>query len=142
MIIGQYPSKVDKNRRVAVPKQFRKELGKKFIISKWYEKCLVLVSSENFEELLNKVTGKMEMITSPVRDTDRFILGSAFEMSGDSQGRIVIPSVLSDFAKIKKNIVFLGLGNRVEMWGLTEWEKREQYIASHAESLVETMAKS
>src|SRR3989344_2224935 len=109
MLIGQYPSVLSKARRVAVPVSFRKELGKNFIISKWYEKCLVLLSKDKFDDLLNRITGKVEFITSPVRDTDRFILGSAYELSTDAQGRVVVPEVLTDFAKLKEEVIFLGL---------------------------------
>jgi MraZ protein len=141
MIIGQYISNVSKSRRVAVPKQFRKELGERFVIAKWYEKCLVLVSKNNWRELHSRLSGQTRVLTTPVRDTDRFILGSAYEAKSDAQGRIVLPKPLSDYARIGAEALFLGLGDRVEIWERKEWEKRELYIATHAAGMLESIAK-
>ena len=142
MLIGQYETTLSQKRRVAIPKAFRKVLGKKFIAAKWYEGCLVLVSQDDWQELLNRLTGKKGMITTPVRDTDRFILGSAFELEPDGQGRVIVPALLADYASLKEEIVFLGLGDRAEIWAKSEWKKREGYVASHAAEFVEKMAEN
>jgi MraZ protein len=142
MLIGQYETTLSLKRRVAIPKAFRKVLGKKFIVAKWYEGCLVLVGQEDWQELLNRLTGKKGVITAPVRDTDRFILGSAFEVEPDGQGRVIIPSLLSEYANLKDDIVFIGLGDRVEIWSKADWKKRESYVASHAAEFVEKMAEN
>lgn len=140
MLIGQYETTLSPKRRVAIPSNFRRELGKRFIAAKWYEGCLVLVSQEDWQELLNRLTGKKGIITAPVRDTDRFIMGSAFELEPDSQGRVIIPALLANYANLEDNIVFIGLGDRVEVWTKSEWEKREGFVASHAAEFVEKMA--
>ena len=100
----------------------------------------MIVGQEEWSLLMNKLTGRSEIITQPVRDTDRFILGSAFEVELDDQGRMVIPKSLRDYAGLTSDVVFLGLGNRVEIWDKSVWEKREEYIQEHAEELVEKLA--
>src|SRR3989344_543197 len=129
MLLGQYQSVLGDKRRLAIPKKFVRELGNRIILAKWYEKCLVVVSEGNWSELLTKLTSKIDIITSPVRDTERFVLGSAYESSPDSQGRVVIPDSLVKYADLKKNVVFLGLGSRVEIWNEDEWLKKETLIA-------------
>jgi MraZ protein len=141
MLLGNYTTNIKADRRIAIPKKFRQTLGNKFIIAKWYENCLVLVSEKKWIDLLNKLTGKMNTITQPVRDTDRFILGSAFELAPDDQGRVIIPEPLRDYAKFKQSIIFLGLGDRVEIWDKGIWQKREEYIALHAAEMIEKIAK-
>lgn len=141
MVIGQFISNVSKARRVAVPKKFRKELGDRFVITKWYEKCLVLVSRNNWQNLLDRLTGQSRALTSPVRDTDRFLMAGAYEAKCDTQGRIVLPKNLSDYARITTEALFLGLGDRVEIWEKKEWEKRELYVATHAAGMLESIAK-
>jgi MraZ protein len=140
MLIGQYETTLSAKRRIAIPSNFRRELGKRFIAAKWYEGCLVLVSQDDWQELLNRLTGKKGIITAPVRDTDRFILGSAFELEPDSQGRVIIPALLANYANLKEDIIFIGLGDRVEIWSKSEWKKRESFVASHAAEFVEKMA--
>lgn len=140
MIIGNYSSKLTQGRRLAIPSKFRTKLGKSLIVARWYENCLVLVSQDNWEALLTKLSGKSEYLTSPVRDTDRFILGSAFEVQPDAQGRILLPEDLTRHANLDEEVVFIGLGNRVEIWNKDDWAKRQDYISKNASELVEKVA--
>ncbi len=142
MLLGQYSSKLSSGKRVAIPKKFRSNLGSTFIIAKWYENCLVIVSQKNWEGLLAKLTGNTMIITQPVRDTDRFILGSAYEVTPDSQGRVVLPEALSKYASLKNEVAFLGLGNRAEIWNKGLWERREEYLGKTASSRIEKLGKN
>ena len=142
MLIGNFESKLTENRRIAVPKIFRHKIGNKFIVARWYENCLVLIGKDKWEELVTKLTGKSDILTAPVRDTDRFILGSAFEVEADTQGRIVLPENLVLYAGLSHKVVFLGLGNRVEIWDKNAWQKRESFVAQNAAQILEKIAKS
>ncbi|OGM05930.1 hypothetical protein A2125_00355 [Candidatus Woesebacteria bacterium GWB1_43_5] len=141
MLIGQYETKISPKRRIAVPNKLRRNLGKKFIIARWYEGCLVLVGEDGWEKLMGRLTANMGHVTQTVRDTDRFILGSAFEVTPDPQGRVVIPEILSKYAHIKNDVIFLGLGDRAEIWDKTLWRKREEHVTANSVKLMEEMAK-
>lgn len=140
MLVGNYSGILSPKRRTAIPKKFLTELGEKVIIAKWYEGCLVIVAISTWKALLERVTGVSKVITAGVRDTDRFILGSAYELSADSQGRVVIPAGLVSYARLGSRIIFLGLGDRVEVWDEAAWGEREKFISSHAGEFVEDLA--
>jgi MraZ protein len=140
MFLGTYPGVLSPKRRVAIPSLFRKNLGEKFIVAKWYEQCLVLVPVDSFGALLEKLRGETKVITRGVRDTERFILGSAFEVECDEQGRVVIPNPLVLYAALEKDIAFIGLGNRVEIWDSKLWQKKEAAIATSASEILEKLA--
>lgn len=140
MLVGSYSGILSPKRRTAIPKKFLSQLGSKVIIAKWYEGCLVVVPIEAWNALLDRLTGKAEIISVGVRDTDRFILGSAFEVVPDGQGRVVIPASLVSYAILGSRIVFLGLGDRVEIWDEGKWGEREKFVASHAGEFVEDLA--
>jgi len=142
MLVGQYSSKIGAKRRVAIPVKFRQDLGQKFIITRWYEGCLVLTSMANWDKLLNRATKRAELITKNVRETDRFLLGSAYEIEPDKQGRVVIPQTLVQYAMLTKTTKFVGLGDRVEVWDEKQWEKREKRILENAAELMEDIASS
>lgn len=137
MFLGNYTSNLTTGKRVAVPKKFRNLLSDEFVVAKWYEKCLVVISTTKWEELLKRLTGENSSLVAAVRDTDRFIMGSAYEIKVDSQGRFVIPDSLMKFAGITEEVVFLGLGDRVEVWDKKEWEARESYLSENAALLLE-----
>lgn len=140
MLLGSYSGILSPKRRTAIPKKFLIELGEKVIIAKWYEGALLLVRTDAWEALLSRITGETKVVTQPVRDTDRFILGSAYELIPDEQGRVIIPANLVVYAGLGNQIVFIGLGSRVEVWDDAAWDKRQKYIAAHAGELIEKLA--
>ena len=140
MLIGSYTSTLSLKRRTAIPKKFLEILGKDLILAKWYEQCLVIVDKKVWIALLNKLSGKAEIATKPVRDTDRFILGSAYEIEPDSQGRIILPTNLVEYAGLKENLIFLGLKDRVEVWNKDVWEEKEKEISANASLYIEKIA--
>jgi MraZ protein len=141
MLIGQYKSKLTDKERIAVPKKFRQELGEELIVAKWYENCLVLVSCDTWKRLLKRLTGKSELVTAPVREIDRFILGSAFEIKLDAQGRFVLPEVLRIYSGITDEVIFIGLLDRAEIWSSDKWTKLEEISERRASEAVEKIAK-
>lgn len=134
MLIGRYSVNVGAKGRVAVPVKFREALGKSAIISQGYEKSLLLVSRSKWEELTGFL-GDKPLTIGPVRDTERFLYGSAFEVEFDAQGRIVVPQELREFADLNNEAVFLGVGNRVEVWSRQNWAKYDQALKKNIEEI-------
>ena len=68
----------------------------------------------------------------------RFFLAGAVECTPDKQGRILIPSHLKVYSSIEKDIVFIGMGNRVEVWSSNKWDAYNE-DAFDANALAEQM---
>lgn len=141
MLIGQYKSKLTDKDRVAIPKKFREELGNELIIARWYEQSLVLVSVSGWKALRNRLIGDKGLVVLPVRDIDRFILGSAFEIKVDAQGRFVLNEALKTYAQVKDEVTFVGLEDRVEVWSTQNWEELERVAREKATKAIEELAK-
>ncbi len=142
MLIGTYNAILSLKHRSAIPAAFRTFLGKKMIIAKWYEDCLVITSASSWESILDKIKGKDAMITASIRDTDRFLLASAYELTTDEQGRVVFPHLLVEYAKLSNNIVFLGLGDRVEVWDQDKWIAKDREISKNSSEIMEKLTES
>lgn len=140
MFLGTYSVQFPQNHRVAVPSQFRQDLGKIYILAKWYEGCLVLASFESWNALWQRLTGGEEMMVSPVRNTERFVLAAAYKLEPDGQGRIVIPEELAVYASFGQTVVFLGVGDRVEIWDEVKWMEKEKVLRKEAPELIEKLA--
>lgn len=140
MLIGAYSSVLSLKRRTPIPKKFLSQLGEKLILAKWYEDCLVLVDLKFWEALLTRLTGGSGVISLGVRDIERFILGSAFEVEPDSQGRIIIPEILASYANLNKELVFIGLGDRTEIWAKEIWDEKAKLLASGTKEYIEELA--
>ena len=121
MLLGQYEAVVGAKHRVALPKKLREVIGSKLIITLGYENSLIIVSEKGWKALLEGTEGR-PFIQKPARETQRYLLGGATFVELDVKGRFVIPDYLRRFAKIKGEVVFLGLSRYVELWDKEVWE--------------------
>jgi MraZ protein len=134
VLIGQYEGKFGAKNRIALPKKFREILGDKLIITLGYENSLIVVSEKGWKALLEGTEGK-PFIQSETRETQRFLLGGASNVELDGKGRFIIPAYLRDFAKIKTDVVFLGLSRYVEIWDKNEWMEYRQNLEKNIERI-------
>ena len=138
--IGRYVTRISIKGRVAVPVKLRENLGEQAIISQGYKKALLLVAKGQWEKLTESLRSQPLTASPVVRDIERFLFGSAYEIEFDDQGRIVIPQQLREFADLNGEVVFIGLGNRVEIWAKNNWEKYEMSLAENIEDISEKLA--
>jgi MraZ protein len=135
MLIGHYVGRINEKGRVALPAKFRQFLGERVVVARWYENCLAVVAEKDWERL---VTGLGEQrLVSAARDTDRFLLSGAFEIDLDGQGRFVVPSVLREYANLAGEVVFAGVGDRVEIWEKGKFDSYQTALVGRAAEVVE-----
>jgi len=134
MLIGEFESKITDNNRIALPKKFREELGNDLIVMNGYEGCLIVVNRERFVALTKDIT-EGRLVNDAIRDTMRFLVGSAHEVNLDKQGRFVLPQSLIEFSKLHKNGIFLGLYNWIELWDKDLWNERKDYVSKNASNI-------
>ena len=56
-----------------------------------------------------------------VRKVQRRFIGSSWDCEPDKQGRFLIPPKLREYAEITKEVVLVGLSDRLEVWSLEKW---------------------
>ena len=120
MFMGEYHHTIDEKGRIIIPSKFREDLGEKFIITRGIENCLYVYSLESW----GKITNKLETLPFTKKDArqfTRFFLSGATAADFDKQGRINIAQPLISHAKLQKECVIVGVGNRLEIWAEQEW---------------------
>jgi MraZ protein len=140
MLLGQYDAKIGEKHQVALPKRFRDDLGDRLIVTKGFEQCLIIVSEQSWETLLEGTAGK-PFTDKSTRELQRFILGNANYIELDSKGRFVIPEYLRNFAGITGEIVFAGLQRFVEVWDKKQWEEHQSNLSQNIEGIAERLNK-
>ena len=140
MIIGEYRSKIEEKKRVSLPKKFRDELGEEIILTRGYEDSLILVNKGMWEKVASEVING-SFINKNIRDTSRFLVGGATEVNIDKQGRFLIPEALFEHADLKKEIVFIGLVNWIEIWDREKWEERLKYLKENGDEIAQEISK-
>lgn len=138
MLIGEHKHTLDTKKRLSLPAKFRKELGKKVIVTRGLDTCLFVYSQKEWKSFSEKL-GELSMGQSDTRAFNRFLLGGAVEVEIDSAGRILIPDFLKEFAHLDTKVVVAGIANRVELWDETAWDKYQVSIQSQADTLAEKL---
>ncbi|MDO4554315.1 MAG: division/cell wall cluster transcriptional repressor MraZ [Lachnospiraceae bacterium] len=138
MLQGEYDHTLDAKGRIVVPSKVREELGDHFVISKGFEHCLYIFPKESWD----KFVGKMEALpgsSAKVRKVQRHFIGGSKECEPDKQGRFSIPANLREYASITKDVVLVGLADRLEVWDQSMWKEycdEDESIEEVAEELL------
>ena len=141
MFMSQYNHTIDAKGRVIIPAKFREKLGESFVITKGLDGCLYGYAKEEWNAFEEKL-GTLPITNKNSRQFTRFFLAGAAECELDKQGRILIPSVLREFAALDKDVVLVGGASKIEIWSKErgeesngEYETNMDDIAMNLESL-------
>lgn len=122
MLIGTYRHSLDAKKRMRMPSKFKTVLGNDFIITKGTANNLFVFSKSDFDVLYNRLTN-LPLFDEEAQKPIRKFLASAYDTEEDPQGRVLLSKELVQHANITKNIVLIGVGNRVEIWAEEVWDK-------------------
>ena len=138
MLIGEYTHTIDDKKRISLPIKFRKELGKKIVVTHGLDNCLFVYTLKEWEKISEKIS-ELGMGQADKRGFNRFMLAGATLVDVDSIGRILIPEHLRDFAEVKEKVVFTGVYSRVEIWNEKRWIEYKQKVIKNADMMAEKL---
>ena len=139
MFKGEYNHTVDTKGRLIVPSKFREALGEMFVVTKGLDGCLFVYPNEEWQNIEAKFR-EIPLTTKDARKFSRFFFAGAADCEVDKQGRILLPAVLREFAAIQKEVVLVGVLNRIEIWSRERWLDENTYddmdeVAEHMAEL-------
>lgn len=137
MFMGEYSHSVDAKGRLIVPAKFREQLGEQFVVTKGVDGCLYGYSDEEWKRIEEKFR-QVNLTTKDARKFMRFFFAGAASCEVDKQGRILIPSVLREFAGLEKDVVLVGVLSKIEIWDKERYEDASVY--GDMDEIVEHMA--
>ena len=132
---GQFSHNIDAKGRLFIPAPLRKELGQTFHVTVGQDHCLSVYSDESWAAFMAKLK---ELSYNEVKKL-RALFAYAADCEPDSQGRILIPAKLREYAGLTKEVVVVGSFDRVEIWNAQRWAEIENEAFSSG-ALEEAMA--
>lgn len=138
MLIGEFLHNLDSKRRVAIPAKFRKELGKRAVITRGLDKCLFVYPLEEWKKVAEKLSS-LPMGQASNRNFARLFLAGASDVSLDSLGRILVPEYLKKFGGLKEKVVITGVFKKLEIWDEKAWEDHKARIEEQTDTLAEKL---
>jgi len=144
MFYGEFEHSLDKKDRLIIPSKLRETFKEHYIeklfLTRGLDKCLFLFSEEEWRTQEQKFKSLL-FTKAQARRFGRLYFSGASEAVCDKQGRILISQYLKEFAGIKKDVMVIGVSNRIEIWSREKWgEFYEQYRDEYekiAEDLME-----
>ena len=142
MLIGEYTHTIDDKNRMSLPVKFRKEMGKKIIITPGLDQCLFIFTVKEWAKVTKRLSNSesdLSFLQADKRSFNRFMFGRAAEVEVDSIGRILLPLFLKERINLKNQAVVIGVEDRVEVWNIDAWSKYKTEIESKAGELAEKL---
>lgn len=140
MFLGEFRHSLDKKGRVILPAKFREALTDGIVVTRGLDNCLWIFPKAEWYQVEDGIR-KLSLTKNNARKFTRFLLGGATEEELDRQGRVSLPSHLREYAGLIKEIVIIGVSNRLEVWSKENWEKyakeAEESFVDVAEELAE-----
>jgi len=120
--MGTYTPKLDDKGRLFLPAKFRDRLAEGLVVTQGQENCLVVWPTDVFMEEARRAQAT-PMTVRGARDYARILFAGADEGSLDKQGRIGIPATLREYADLERDVVVIGVMDRIEIWDPTRWRE-------------------
>ena len=134
LLIGEYEHTLDEKKRVSLPKTFRAALGKRVVMTRGLDNCLFVYAPSAWTKVAQRLQS-FSIVNEDTRGFNRFMLSGAAEVDVDGAGRILIPDHQKEFAQLKKNVVFTGESDHVEVWDALRWKSYKSRIEKDAEKM-------
>lgn len=126
MFYGEYLHTIDRKGRLIIPAKFREAFKEhfveKFYVTRGLDKCLFVFAEDEWRAQESKFKS-MPFTKAETRKFNRMYFSGACEVSCDKQGRILLPQYLKDYAGIKREVVIVGVSNRIEIWSQDKWKE-------------------
>lgn len=138
MLIGEFTHSLDKKGRVLVPSKFRSQLAGGAVVTRGFDDCLFLYPKSQWQNKAEELASA-PVYKSDVRACNRHMLAGAMDVELDSQGRILLPGYLRDYADLSDKVVIAGLYNRLEMWNKDQWTEYKKKIEKNSDEIAEKL---
>jgi len=138
LFIGEYSHSIDHKGRLAIPAKFKKELLRGAVVTRGLDNCLFVYTKNEWGKLAEKLS-TLPISQKNSRAFARLMLAGAMDVSLDSQGRIILPEYLREFAGIGKQVVIAGLYSRLEIWDMRKWQSYKKSTERESGSIAEKM---
>lgn len=126
LFTGEFECKMDAKGRLTLPSKIKSKLpevsGNQLVLSLGLEPCLVLYPLVEYRKIYSRIAS-MNEFNEEFRRLQRNFFRRIIEVELDNAGRLLIPKAMSKYAKLDKEVILVGMGNRMELWDLNVYNE-------------------
>lgn len=126
-MLGRFMHTLDAKNRIIIPAKMRIQLGDTFVAAAVLDHCISLYPEDEWQKLQDRIA---EMPLSKSRKLQRYLSSNAVDLQVDSQGRVILPKHLLEYANIEKEALFVGAGPHAEIWNPSSYDDNMSNMTS------------
>jgi MraZ protein len=139
VFLGTHTPRLDEKGRLFLPARYRDKLAEGLVVTRGQERSLFVFPTDEFTRISEQLRAA-PMTNKAARDYLRVFLSGASDEVPDRQGRITIPPMLREYARLTRECTVIGAGARIEIWDSPTWAEylanTEAAFADQAEEVV------
>jgi MraZ protein len=139
MFIGEFKHTIDDKGRVSLPAKFRATLASGCVVTRGLDRCLWVYPKDEWQNLAEKIAS-LPITQKNARSFSRLMLAGATDADLDRVGRINLPAYLRDYADLKKDVVVVGIYNRIEIWPIDSWQNFKKEMEENSSEVAENLS--
>lgn len=142
MFYGEHEHTIDRKGRLVLPSKFREAFrehyAERLLVTRGLDGCLFLFTDDEWK-LQEQKFKAIPVTKAEGRKFNRLYFSGATEVGCDKQGRVLLPQYLKDYAGIKRDVVVVGLSNRIEIWAKERWKAFYESTRESFEQIAERL---
>jgi len=122
---GTFDHTLDAKNRLTVPARYRAALAEGVVLAMPLDQkpCVGIWRPDEYERYSRRALAELEPLSPRLSELERFFYGSSQDADLDAAGRIMVPGFLGDHAGLHKEVVVVGVGDRLELWDRGRWNE-------------------
>lgn len=137
MFQGSHSINMDAKGRMAIPAKYRDALtaacgGRIVMTAHTQDRCVLVYPETEWQTILPKIEALPTFNRAALR-AQRLLIGYACALELDSNGRVLLPPTLREYANLEKKLMLVGLGKKFELWGEDAWLASVTNMSSEGE---------
>lgn len=140
MLLGEYEHTVDDKSRLTLPAKFRAAMAGGVVLTRGLDACIDAYPVEGWTKLVASSLAGLNPLSRETRVLERFYYSGAVEVQPDKQGRVMLPPALIEHGRLGREVVVVGMRDRLEIWDRAAWRAQLKEVMGSAEDVAERLA--
>jgi MraZ protein len=136
---GHFEHSLDAKNRLSIPARFRAAFSDGTVLAKDPEPCVGIWTPGAHEAIIERALADQNPMGSQYRKLSRYHQGNSFEIDLDASGRVTLPPPLLAHAGIEKEVVVVGVGDHLEVWGKERWNREQEALDAEIGEVTERL---
>jgi MraZ protein len=129
---GTFDHTLDAKNRLTMPAKYRAALSEGVVLAVPVDlkPCVGVWRPEEYELYTKRALAELPPLSPRLAELERFFYGHSTEAELDAAGRIMVSSSLGEHAGLDRDVVIVGVGDRLELWDRSRWGEHRPALLS------------